>query len=551
MLLLPPRSRLAASVLLAAALLLVVPARAVAQDGGPPPSDFAALEAAGVRIGAIRVRTEDVFDLSDERENRALYRLANTLHRRTRAEVIERALLFKTGDRVDARVIEETERLLRARRYLYDVRIRALEPSDGVVDIEVTTRDTWTLEVGTSVSRAGGANATGISIADYNLFGTGATLALGRSNNVDRSSTAITYFDERAFGTWLRLGVSHASNSDGHRNSVTVLRPFYALDARWAGGVSGVKDNRIDSVYTGGTLTSQYRVRQASAEAFVGWSPGLRNGWVQRYSAGLQLLDDAFSPEPGLAAPPELPPDRRLRAPFVRWELIEDRVERERNHNLIGRPEFFPLGWASSVQAGYTLRALGSTQDARIYAVSAARGFEPVEDHKLLAGAALSGQYFDGEERRQRAALEARWYVPHGPHRLFYAAGSMQWLNRPDPAVALRLGGEEGLRGYPLRYQNGTRRALFTVEERFYTELYPWRLFRIGGAVFFDVGRAWGGNSAPAANTGWLSDVGAGLRITNARSAFGNVLHIDVAVPLETAPDVKRVQLLVKTKASF
>ena len=31
------------------------------------------------------------------------------------------------------------------------------------------------------------------------------------------------------------------------------------------------------------------------------------------------------------------------------------------------------------------------------------------------------------------------------------------------------LGGDTGLRGYPLRYQNGNQRALFTVEERLYT----------------------------------------------------------------------------------
>jgi hemolysin activation/secretion protein len=115
----------------------------------------------------------------------------------------------------------------------------------------------------------------------------------------------------------------------------------------------------------------------------------------------------------------------------------------------------------------------------------------------------------------------------------------------------LLLGGENGLRGYPLRYQSGTRRALFTVEERFYTDLYIWRLFRIGGAGFYDLGRAWGGDNVNAANPGWLGNVGAGLRIVSARAAFSTVVHLDIAVPLNATADMDKVQFLVTTKGSF
>ena len=87
-------------------------------------------------------------------------------------------------------------------------------------------------------------------------------------------------------------------------------------------------------------------------------------------------------------------------------------------------------------------------------------------------------------------------------------------------ADTLLLGGDNGLRGYPLRYQSGERRALFTVEERAFTDRYVWRLFRICGAAFFDAGRAWGGNNINTLNPGWLSNAGFGLRILSARAAF-------------------------------
>jgi hemolysin activation/secretion protein len=146
---------------------------------------------------------------------------------------------------------------------------------------------------------------------------------------------------------------------------------------------------------------------------------------------------------------------------------------------------------------------------------------------------------------------QAQYYLPQGKRWLFYAAAAGDVLTDPDPADTLMLGGDSGLRGYPLRYQSGTRRTLFTVEERFYTDLYVWRLFRIGGAAFFDAGRAWGGDNLNTVNPGWLSNAGFGLRIVSARSAFSNVLHVDIAFPLNATPDVKKVQFLVKTRTSF
>jgi hemolysin activation/secretion protein len=115
----------------------------------------------------------------------------------------------------------------------------------------------------------------------------------------------------------------------------------------------------------------------------------------------------------------------------------------------------------------------------------------------------------------------------------------------------MQLGGDSGLRGYPLRYQTGTSRALLTLEQRLYTEWFPWRLFYVGGAVFFDVGRTWGRGAVGEESRGLLKDVGIGLRLGNARGAFGSVLHFDVAFPLDRTPDIDSVQFLVGTKQSF
>jgi hypothetical protein len=534
------------------AALLHAPARA--QEPAAPLPSFAELEAAGLRIGEIRIAARDVFDTTDPNEDKLLFRWANALHIQTRPGVIERALLFKTGDLLSVRLIEETERLLRSTRYLYDVQFRPLAVHDGVVDIEVATRDTWTLDPGASAGRSGGANTGGLHLKEYNLLGTGMAVGFARSKNVDRSSNEFQFSNDRVFGSRVALGYSHATTSDGRRDAASVQRPFYALDARWGAGISATRDDRVDAVYGAGKLVSQYRHRVRQAEVFGGWSAGLADGWVQRWSLGLSLQDDQYAVEPGLAAPTPLPPDQKLVSPFLRHEWIEDRYEREQNRNLIGRPEFFALGFASTVQLGWAAPGLGSSRQAWLYNASVGRGFEPAAEHRLIVSGRIAGEISDGLARRQRLGAQAQYYLPQGPRWLFYAAASADLLTRPSTGDTLLLGGDNGLRGYPLRYQSGTRRALFTLEERFYTDLYVWQLFRVGGAGFIDAGRAWGGADGISSNSvtpGWLSNLGAGLRIVSARAAFSNVLHIDIAFPLDADADIKRLQFLVKSKTSF
>ena len=525
-------------------------AAAAPATAGPLPS-LAELEAAGARIGQIRIVNQNIFDPRDPAEDKWLFNLANALHIQTRTSVIEESLLFKSGEPLNVRRIEETERALGNTRYLYDAVVRAVAWHDGVVDIEVTTRDTWTLDPGISLGRAGGANALGINLQEYNLLGTGIALSLGHSSNVDRSSNEFQISRDRAFGGLLSLSYSYADNSDGRRQAVSVMRPFYALDTRWAGGFSASSDDRVEPVYNAGNIVAEYRQQQNKAEALAGWSAGWVDGWVQRWSIGVLLDDSSYSLVPGKAAPAFLPADEKLVSPFLRWQLIEDRFEKLRNRNQIDRPEFFALGLAATVQLGRASTVLGSTRNAWLYSASISRGFAPAPGQTLLGSASVAGELSDNEVRRQQFGAGVSYYLPQSKRWLFYAAASGDVLTRPDPADELLLGGDNGLRGYPLRYQSGVRRALFTVEERAYTDVFVYRLVRLGGAVFADVGRAWGGNNVNTANAGWLSNVGAGLRFFSVRAAFSNVLHVDLAVPLSRSADISGVQFLVKSKASF
>ena len=512
---------------------------------------FAELEAAGAVIGEIRIDNRNIFDLEDPKENGVLYRAANFLHIQTRASVIRRQLLFKPGERVSVRVIEETERLMRSNRIFYDISIAPVAYHDGVVDIEVKTRDTWTLQPGVSASRQGGTNRRGATLRDTNVLGTGVLAGVERSYDADRTTTQYRVTQPRAFGGWTTIDYAYAQLSDGENRALSVVRPFYALDTRWAAGFSGANDNRIDSLYSNGIKVAQFRHRQDNAEAFGGWSEGLVDGWAQRYSLGVTYHKDTYNVEPDLPAPGQLPSDNTLAAPFFRYEVVEDGYEKVKNRDLIERPEYFAMGFQGHVQLGRASTGLGSTQNMWLYSAAASDGFRFPSDRTVLTSASIDGQSGYGPLDRQLLSSSIRYYGHPDKRTLLFASVAVDALQDPTLSSQLLLGGDTGLRGYPRNYQSGDKRALLNVEERVYTDWYPFRLFRVGGAVFYDFGRAWGGPNGNTANTGWLSDVGFGLRILSARSAFGNVLHIDLALPLNRDPNIRSVQFLVTTKVTL
>ncbi len=528
-------------------------AESVASSAGKIPS-FAELEAAGAVIGEVRIDNRNIFDLTDEKENGILYRAANAIHIETRAWVVRRQLLFKPGERVSARLIEETERLMRSNRIFYDVSIAPVGYRDGVVDIEVRTRDTWTLEPGVSASRAGGVNKTGWSVRDTNALGTGVLIGANRSTDADRSATVYRVSLPHAFDGWTAIDYSHSRLSDGQSNVMSIERPFYALDTRWAAGLSTSTDTRIDSLFSNGAKVAQFRHSQESAEAFGGWSAGLVNHWTHRYSVGLSYLKDTYKEEPDLPAPVpplQIPPDETLVSPFFRYELVHDNYEKVKNRDLIERPEYFAMGTQSKVQLGRALTGLGSTQNLWLYSASASDGFRLPSNWVLLGSASVTGQTGYAPLDRQLASGSIRFYGRADSRTLTFVSLSGDTLKDPNASSQLTLGGDTGLRGYPRSYQTGDRRLLLNVEERVYTDWYPFRLFRVGGAVFYDWGRAWSGPAESPSSARWLSDVGFGLRILSARSSFGNVLHVDFAFPLNRDPNIKSFQFLVQTKLSL
>ena len=512
-----------------------------------------ALEALGARIGRVDIEVEDIFDPTNPAEHAAPYRLANKLHVNTHEDTVRSQLLFAESEPYSKQKVEETERLLRGRRYLFDAHIAAncYHEVDQTVDMSVRVRDVWSLNPGFSFSRKGGENGTGLEIEDQDFMGRGELVSLGWKSDVDRNSLRLVYDDPQLLGTWWRGRVSYADNSDGSMSELSVGRPFYSLDTRWSAGTDLRFGDRRMSRYREGHVLDEFDENVNHFEISGGRSHGLQDGWTRRWLAGVRYDASDFTPSPDSELVAALPEDRKFVYPWLGVEWIEDDFDTAHNRDQIGRTEDLHYGTALRADVGLASSALGSDRNAALFGLSASTGLRLGERDSLLLGSGLTGRWESIGLRDTALRGEARYHHPQGDRALFFAAARANAVVDPDLDHQLLLGGDNGLRGYPLRYQSGKASVLFTAEERFFTKWFPFRLYQIGAAVFADAGRTWGDDVAGQAPLGWLADAGVGLRIGNSRSGLGNVLHVDLAVPLNRQPGIDSVQLLIETRGSF
>jgi len=503
-------------------------------------------------IGTISITSNDIFDLDRPHENRALFRLANRLHVRTRPDVIRQQLLFDTGDSYSRQSLEESERILRSNRYIQEVSLRPIRRGDGTVDVDVTTSDVWTLMPKVAFSHSGGASNTAIGIKEMNVLGTGIAVEAMLKSDVDRDSAVLKVVDRNLGQSWYRLATSFAQNSDGHEYALEIGKPFYSLNSTDALGLSVLDADRLETLYDLGDIASDFRHESRGLEVFFGRSAGLRNSWARRVTFGAAFADHSYS-DSGETLPAILPlmQDRRLVYPFVGLEFVEDRYDKASNLDQIHRVEDRYLGTRASARLALAREEFGSDRNAWLLDLRAQTGFGSSERSSLLLAADVTTRLERDGPQNLLFGVSAKYYKRQSERRLLFVGVSGTYSHNPDLEQYLPLGGDNGMRGYPIRFQSGDKRALLTVEQRLFTDWHPFRLFRVGAAAFFDVGRTWGATPLSEASHTWLSDVGFGLRLGSTRSGLGRMIHVDVAFPLSGRQDIDDIQFLVSTRKSF
>lgn len=520
--------------------------------------DDAQLQASGARIGRIDIKVIDVFDPENPKESGTLYRVANFLHIDTREATVRPQLLFKPGEPYSRHALDETERNLRARRYMEDASITpvAYHADTNTVDLLVRVHDVWTLNPGASYGHSGGESSSGAQISESNLLGWGKSISVARTRDVDRSAWKFAYNDPNLLSTRWELAAAYSDTSDGGARALKVTHPFYSLNTRWSAALETANEERMDQRFEQGVAVDQYFVEQKSLGVQGGWSTGLRGGddnhpaWIQRWSLGYRIDERTYRPDPVLGTL-VLPEDSHLRYPWLGLSWFQDSYVVTRNRDQIMRTEDLYMGRSFKIRLGYAAKSSGSDSNATLLGMAFQDAFRLGERQFMFANLGIDGRRESGRWQGTTFTAGLRYDLRETAKSMLMVSLNHAHVENMDESQQLFLGSDEGMRGYPLRYRSGTERSVLVVEQRVYTDKQILRLLSVAGAAFVDVGDIRGQTTASPDGRHTFTDVGFGLRLGNIRSSRGDIFHFDVAYPLNATGDDRKLQFSVVTKSSF
>ncbi len=496
------------------------------------------------RIRSISVNPLPIFDKENPRENNALYRWANRIHIDTKTHVIKDQLLFNEGDIVNTSVVEESERILRDRKYVSDAAIRLINRCSDEVDLEVVTREVWTLTPEISFKITGGTMKSKFAIRDSNIMGSGQSLQLGFKNDAERNSYDIHYRNPAVARSRYTIRTHAISSSDGHDYLFGFSLPFYALDSErsWGGSLQSLE--QVLSQYKDGHTITDVKHKKAFAEVFWGLSNGVIDDISQRFTVGVRFERDEYSPTGSHPSPANFPADESYTYPFFRYELTEVDYATAYNINQIYRTEDLHVGKHLEMEVGYApgtdSRFLfeGSYTDALIH------------DSKILLQlhSGWKGQWNPDTSDFYDTAVDLGLNYHRGQtasRSLFIALNGVVSRNL-NPARQIILGGDNGLRGYDSYFQAGERSVNVNVEQRLFTRYHLFQLVRVGFAGFLDAGKVYNSNSINGDS--FHSAVGFGLRLAPSKSESSGIVHMDLAWPLNSNDSL---QFIVELRDTF
>ena len=508
---------------------------------------FEALD--GKKIRNIHFKQLNVFDESDPKENNKVYRFLNNIHFTTRKKVVESQLLFEAGDTINYKNMDESGRILRTRKYLTDAYVVPETVCGDEVDVLVVTRDSWALEPRVSYSHKSDNNQTGFGINDGNIFGTGNSLTIGYSENEQRNAISYDFSNPHFFNKPVAVHLTYDDASDGRNTVVDVSHPFYSLDTPWSAGGRLSDLTQIDTIRSRGVIVNEFRHRTVENVAYFGLATDINNNFTQRWLVGFTHEEDSFfdTEETQRGVPAR---DKAV-YPWIEYQYIENKFGVLKNVNQIHRLEDVATGEKVTVRLGMAGKSFGNPDDVVRYKIDYENFLDISDKHLFEFEAELDGRQhlgISGLDPNILTSSIAYHYLQDEKNR-WYARAEFGYGENLPQYKELTVGDITGLRGYPTDFLRGNKRYTFTLERRYFSDVYLFNLVRMGGVVFVDTGKAWGLPNEPYSPL--LTNVGLGLRFSSTKVRVGNVAHIDIAMPTSARTGLKKYQLTIGAYQKF
>lgn len=196
----------------------------------------------GKVIRNITIETLDPFGYSVTNEKKIpkhkLEHFGNTVHIKTQEVTIRNSILFKKYDKLDAKLLLESERLIRSQRYIREVMIVPVDipKNKDSIDIKIRVLDSWTLIPTGSLS----STESSAKLTERNILGFGHLISGNVKNRFDTKerATYAQYSINNIKNTFVRFDFNYGNDFDNDsRRSININRPFYSVIAKNAGGI--------------------------------------------------------------------------------------------------------------------------------------------------------------------------------------------------------------------------------------------------------------------------------------------------------------------------
>ncbi len=515
-------------------------------------------EPEGKRIGELHLVNRDVFNEGE------FPSFLNVFHATTRPAVVREELLFAPGDPWDAALVRESQRNLRLRETLSVVAIVPVQSdTGGAVDVLVVTRDTWSLRINTDFTFADGVlDSLLLALVEENLLGQHKRIGISSLYEQDTLQIGPTFADPRFLHTRFtvtedfRFVIDHRDGGglEGVLQYLEVGLPLYSLDSRWGVSFAQYLDTSVFRDFVGSRVRTwddpdtpaeeavpfSWRQYIAEYQLLGAYRAGQGTGWRHDVRFGHGVTDREFTPTAAL--------DPATRAAFEARVLPSTEVSSYARFNYqafraayrtVTRYQTF--GFAEDLRVGprvegdlrFSPRALGSTttfvQGEALFGYRGAS--EPGWIGEVQTGAGARWETASGEVIDRFVSLSTHLaFPPFGPVRLHLGgSGTLRFSRVTQPPES--MGGDTGLRGYPIGAFVGDSTALGHVELRTLPAFSILGVY-FAGALFFDAGTIFeeGGRAE------LLSDVGLGVRVLVPQSSR-LLYRVDYAFPTSGPSD--------------
>ena len=446
----------------------------------------------------------------------------NRLHIVTRESVVRKQILFKEGDVLDQELIEQSERKLRRFAFLNVAQIKVVPVDHQSVDVEVRTRDAWTLVPGVNVSGGGGLATGTVMLEELNLLGYGKKLLAEGIYESDVGWTGkFGYRDPQLFNSrWIGTA-TYTTGPLVESLFLGAARPLYSIDTKWSYGSAFFITDQTIRLFEEGEESSRFAKDQMFVQGYVKRAFGER---FQKTNLKLELkyLQKDFS-DLGSDTTEPPPPDQANVTPSIRigkqgnisWQKFSYLNKMGLTEDTMLGPNYGAhVGYGIPVQEGFELWDIGAYLMGNKTFI-----------HKQLLKTILGVN--SEVERNTFINANARYYRKFTRHTV--ATRFLVNLGYElDSSKQFTLGADSGLRGYPARYFTGERLMVINLEDRqFWGEYTIGPKLALGTVLFVDAGNVWKeADDAELNDLNWSA--GTGLRLGWSNLPNQPIFRLDV-----------------------